>query len=298
MTKKLRPMKGEALIGEPTFPCDIYPKIDGFRGLAVDGTMMSATIKPLPNRHLQALAAQLPHGLDCEITVGTPNASDVFAKTRVGCMTEDGEFDFIFNVFDQHHTPDMPHHARLAAIKEAVDSLSPDLRLICNVLKAVRVHNMRELESAEAAFIAAGYEGVIGRDPDSPYKYGKSTAKELAMWKLKRFQDAEAVIVGAVELMRNNNAATVDARGLTVRGQTKANKTAAGVLGALIVESNGMQFEVGTGFSAKQRDLLWQMRDSLVGQFITYKWFPHGTEDRPRHAVFKNFRDAIDITDY
>lgn len=55
------------------------------------------------------------------------------------------------------------------------------------------------------------------------------------------------------------------------------------------------EFEVGTGFTLAERDRFWRERESLVGKFVTYKFFPTGSKDRPRHPVFISFREQDDL---
>ena len=81
------------------------PKIDGIRCHIeeVNGVnvAMSRANKPIPNRSLQKRIQHFPLGLDGELTVGEPCASDVFRKTTSALMSQDGEPDFRFNVFDE-----------------------------------------------------------------------------------------------------------------------------------------------------------------------------------------------------
>jgi DNA ligase-1 len=145
-----------------------------------------------------------------------------------------------------------------------------------------------------------GYEGAIVRDPRAPYKEGRSTVKQGWMLKVKRFADDEAEVIGTVEQMRNDNEATVDELGYTKRSHHKEGKTAAGVLGALSVRGTtgqfkGVEFEIGTGFTAEQRRNLWAGREYLIGKLVSYKYFPVGVKDKPRFPTFKAFRDRRDI---
>lgn len=298
-TTRLRPMKGEPLQGLPDFPCWIFPKIDGYRGWARDGKMLSSALNVLPNKHLQSIASALPTGLDMEITVGPPNCPDTYDRTKVGCTTEEGEYDFQFWIIDRWDTPDDGFDARHASLHSMIEDLPIDVRERCTVLRPILINSVEELDHEEARIVGLGFEGIIGRRYSAKYKYGKSTAAQGDMWKLKRFEDAEATIIGFNELLRNTNEATLDERGLTKRSHKKAGKVPAGVLGNIIVRCpDGVEFEIGTGFKAAQRVELWAIRDQLIGQIVTYKWFPHGTKDRPRHGVFRRFRDPIDMTDY
>jgi DNA ligase-1 len=139
------------------------------------------------------------------------------------------------------------------------------------------------------------------RDPHGLYKFGRATAKSGELLKIKRFVDDEAVVVGVEELMHNENEAKTNALGRTERSTAKAGLRGAGTLGKLIVRrQDGVEFGIGTGFTAQQRADLWdhrRRRGPLVGKLVTYKHFANaGVKDAPRFPVFKAFRDATDLS--
>ncbi|HQT78609.1 MAG TPA: hypothetical protein PLD10_16265 [Rhodopila sp.] len=99
--------------------------------------------------------------------------------------------------------------------------------------------------------------------------------------------------------MANGNEAIINELGLTKRSTHQANKTGKGTLGALIVRGitayPGVTFRIGTGFDATQRCVFMTDRDKLLGKIVTYKHFPIGAKDAPRHPVFKGFRHATEM---
>ena len=116
------------------------------------------------------------------------------------------------------------------------------------------------------------------------------------MVKVKRFDDTELEVVGAVELYHNDNEATINELGHTQRSTAKAGLRPAGVLGALVCKWKDTTVEVGTGFTAAQRAELWRAGPaSLVGRLAKVKYFAHGMVDKPRHPVFLGWRDPADL---
>jgi DNA ligase-1 len=144
----------------------------------------------------------------------------------------------------------------------------------------------------EAAMLEAGYEGLILRDPLSPYKYGRASMKQGWMLKLKRFQDDEAEIIGVQEMMHNANEAKRDELGRTKRSSAKAGLVGTGLMGALHVRDlkSGVEFYVGTGFDDEDRAKEWKL-----GSIIKYKSFKIGVKDAPRHPVYLGLRDRRDM---
>lgn len=296
---KFRPMKGDDLVGDPRLPLIAMPKIDGIRCAMKDSQPLSNSLKVLPNLHFQRLANHPAlHGIDSELTIGDPAAKDVYRKTNSAVMTIAGEPDLTVRAFDLFDHPGT-YQERLAALHQKVATMPDELRRFVEVVPSEYITTMEQLERFEAKWVGEmGYEGVIIRCPDGPYKHGRSTLKQGWLLKLKRFLDDEAVIVGFNEQMSNQNDAQVNELGLTRRSSAKAGLVPAGVLGNVVAQWRGVEFEIGTGFTADDRASLWRNRDNLIGQLVKFKYFPVGMKDAPRHPVFLGFRDPIDMTDY
>lgn len=210
-------------------------------------------------------------------------------------MRREGEPDFSFHAFDYLRIVGLSFSTRYDDLQRRyIEMFSEKLRVY--IVPQAFIRDSDELEDYEASTLAQGYEGVMLRIPNSGYKFGRSTEREGGLVKVKRFADAEAEIIGFVEAMQNTNEATLDAFGRTERSSVKAGLVGKDTLGALVVRSpDGIEFNIGTGFTAEQRRELWATRHFLVGQLVTYKFFPHGVKEAPRHPVFKSFRSKDDL---
>jgi DNA ligase-1 len=284
------------------FPVAATPKIDGIRAVMINGKLVSRTLKPIPNKYIrEILESVLPDGADGEILYGKN-----FQDSTSAVMTSKGNTDladvFSFYWFDYlKESADKPYVDRTKDIeiyikknKQVVTSVSDKACII--PLYPVIIDNQKHLDKYEKECLEQGYEGLIVRNPDGRYKFGRSTLKEGLMLKLKRFQDAEATVIGYEELRHNMNEAVEDALGHKKRSSHKDNKQAGGVLGSLIVEtSDKIQFKIGTGFNAAQRKLLWESRKKIIGKTVKYKFLEIGVKDAPRHPVFMGFRDTMDM---
>jgi DNA ligase-1 len=135
------------------------------------------------------------------------------------------------------------------------------------------------------------------RDPNGRYKFGRSTAKEGILLKVKRFSDAEAVIVGFEERMHNGNPATTDALGHTERSSHKENLTGRGDLGALVVKCElfESEFNIGTGFDDATRKEIWDNRETYLGKVVKFKYQTAGMKDVPRFPVYVGLRHENDL---
>ena len=98
-----------------------------------------------------------------------------------------------------------------------------------------------------------GGEGLIGRYPSAPYKFGRSTLKSGSLLKFKFFVDAEFEVIGFEEQYENTNEATVNELGETSRSSHKENMVPKNTLGSLILKWEDKTFRCGTGFTDEQR---------------------------------------------
>lgn len=291
----MKPMLAVEAPKELKFPLYASPKLDGVRCLVQAGRVLSRTLKPIPNLFVQSsLSFSFFNGLDGELVVGSPFDKDVYRRTNSGVMSQDGEPDFTFYVFDYYTYPDIPYKRRL----ETLNEWSRDNKFVRAVLLEQRlIENENDLLDYERKMLEIGYEGLILRNPNGIYKYGRSTAREGYLLKLKRFTDGEAKIVGFEELMHNGNEAEIDELGHTKRSSHQENLVAMGTLGALNVEdcATGVAFKIGTGYTAQHRKHIWQNRSNLIGSIVKYKHFEIGVKDAPRFPVWLGFRNSIDI---
>ena len=269
------------------FPVLASPKLDGVRAIVRDGVVLSRALKPIPNKWVQQRFSHLEH-FDGELIVGASNHPDVLRTTTSGVMRVEGEPDVSFHVFDH-----VENHARLYTVR--YDLLEEDTEINVFVVPQHELMNTFELNAFEHEVLAEGYEGVMLRHPDAPYKFGRSTAREGYLLKVKRFHDAEFEIVGFEEEMFNANEATTSELGRTKRSSHKANKIPKGRLGALVLKYGDTTFNCGTGFNDAERENIWAERERYLGQFAKIKYFAHGIKDVPKLPSFLGIRDVRDM---
>lgn len=302
--KPFRPMKGEHAPEDLSllrYPVLVAPKLDGVRCVVRDGVAISNSLKPLPNRYLQDCVRRYDgalDGLDGELIVGSPVGGDVINRTTSGIMSEDGEPEFTFHVFDHflHPAPFQERH-EYAAARVVGLCLRSDIRSFCQPVPHWIAGTPEALAFIEEQCVTEGYEGVMLRDPAGPYKHGKATVREGWLLKLKRFQDEEAEILEFIEQMTNTNEATTDARGLAKRSTAKAGKVAAGTLGAIRCRmlADGIEF-TASGGTEEQAAQLWARRDQLIGKIAKIKhWGRTHPERKPRFPQFIALRHPIDM---
>ena len=293
MTTIFKPMLAtDAVLDKLRFPLLASPKLDGIRAIVRDGVVYSRSNKPIPNKHVQSLFGHL-NTLDGELIVGLPTAKDCYTQTTSHVMSQDkADFPVTFYVFDCVRDVGANYICRQRWLTEACENTFAGV----NVLEQVDIRHIDELLQYENDCLEDGYEGLILRDPNAPYKMGRSTVNEGYLLKLKRFVDAEAVVIGFEERMHNGNEATVSELGRTKRSSHKAGKSGRGDLGALVCRYEGIEFNVGTGFSDDERARIWQDQTGHLGRIVKFKYFPVGVKEAPRHPVFLGWRDPRDMS--
>jgi DNA ligase-1 len=294
-----RPMKGVQVTDFSTlrFPLMASPKIDGFRCVLSDQAYTSR-LKSFPNLKVHNyFKGLLPKGvmLDGEIVVGKRRGEGVLRRTSSGVTSEEGKPDFTLWVFDAPR-PGVTFINRLKLARGHVKDL--DKKRV-RYLKHVRLDNLEELQTYLDWCLSKGFEGIMLRHPDGPYKEGKSTLREHYLIKIKPFITQEARIIGYYEEMENTNEAKKDATGKSKRSSHKKGKKPKGTLGGLIGLDlvTGVEVRVGGGFSKGQRKEFWERleRGEMLGDIFTYKKQVAGEKDKPRHPVFVGIRPMIDM---
>lgn len=302
MSNNFKPMlAGKAPEPEAVrYPVRVSHKLDGVRAVVRGGRVLSRNLLELPCPTVQELFGDPRFdGFDGELIVGDPTAPDAFRRTsslvtaRAHLIGEARE-QLTFHVFD-----DWAHDGHF---QHRFDNLSKRILKAAKQLKVVphlHVVNHHALELYEELAVDHGYEGIMLRDPLGRYKHGRSTTKEGLLLKLKRFEDAEALVLECKELQHNEN--EVRTGGLAQRRSSKKLGMVGGaMLGAFHVmglngKYKGVKFDVGTGFKQAERQAFWESQAGLRGKVINYRYFPLGSKDKPRFPTFRGFRHRADM---
>ena len=263
------------------FPLLMTPKIDGIRCLKVDGKVLTRSFKPVRNRHIAEQLAALPDGVDGELVLRDADFSD----SQSGIMSADGAPDFLYCCFDLASSD--PYRVRVSSLPTVSDAAW------YQPIVPALAQNLGDFLWYEEKQVEAGYEGVVARSLDSPYKFGRSSLREGFMLKYKRFSDSEAVIIGFVEAMENLNEATRDAIGRLQRLGGNMGFFPKGTLGGFLVRDGDVEFSIGTGkgLTAALRQHIWDNQPSYLGRVVNYRFQSVGAKDRPRFPSFQSFKE-------
>jgi len=296
-----KPMLAEKVEDYKTlrFPLIATPKLDGIRCLMIGGRALTRSFKGIPNNYIREnLEGYLPDGLDGEILIGA-NFQDVGS----GVMSQDGEPDFEYHVFDFVDSAefgasglDQPYEARIRNLRRLVPMLPRWVRYV----HETRLESLDDLDAYLANMRERGEEGACLRLPEGRYKCGRSTLREHLLLKVKFFDDSEAIITGFEEATRNDNPKEKDNFGNTKRSSHKANKVLKGTTGKILARDihSGQLIKVGTGkgFNDALKQEMWLNPEKFIGRMFKYQFQGIGTKDSPRIPSFQGFRDERDMS--
>lgn len=291
----------------------MQPKIDGMRVLNVNTIPTSRSGKEYKQRHIRQWFQDMPSmaGFDGEVVAGLAYHADSFRDAMSGIRAEDGANEFTFYVFDHFHQPSWAYKDRLALVSDWLKHYDPEkcshvfrqngYAAQIEVCPTMRVTSLEEIDRFEAKFIRDGWEGAILRRDDRPYKFGRATALDGTLTKMKRFEDAEAIVVGYEPVYTNTNEATESPLGYTERSSHQEGLIPIERLGALqcqLLTDRSISFNIGVfrGLTHSDRDMLWENRDTLIGRIAKFKHQGYGGGyDKPRTPVWLGWRNPIDL---
>lgn len=281
-------------ISKLKYPVWVTPKLDGIRCLKIDGKAVSRKFKPIPNNYVRTwIETHCPDGFDGEIIC----PGKTFNETQSLIMTEEGTPDFQYVVFDYvKETLRTAYLDRMNYLLAYFMAHGQTMNFAAPLFPKIIINEILLKDELDLR-LSRGYEGIMIRSGNGPYKCGRSTLREGFLLKLKVFADSEATVVGFEERLHNNNEAKTDELGHTKRSSHKANLVPAGTLGNLLVKDikTGVEFGIGTGMDDALRLEIWNNQQKYLGKIVNYQHQPFGEKDKPRFPSFRGFRDERDL---
>ena len=289
------------------YPVIASPKIDAWRSFNYLGEPHTRSGKTIPNEHTR-IVLSLPelNGLDGELVCGSPDdlsaAIDPNAMQRAqsAFSTHAGQPEFTWYIFDdleRHHNNYWDWWRGQLSPRFSGPGVFK-LPSFCKLIPQVFITNDNELSQFVRETLDQGYEGVVTRDPKSPYKHGRSTRKQEWSLKIKEYTYEEGILVMLNERMENQNIAERDELGYLKRSGHQAGKVGANTLGSFTLRrpNSPETFNVGCGhLDAGERQRIWDLSNT-VQPIITFRHFATtGVVNRPRQAQFVAFRAKEDL---
>jgi len=299
----LRPMKPppgclpDSELGKLRFPLYGSPKFDGLRMSVQGGALLSSTLKPIPNPYAQqAFARSLFENFDGEGIVGDPTDGLAFGRSTSFFMGSEQPLEKVtWYIFDRI-TPEPFIKRRIEGLTEHNTVIWP---YAFTHVRHTQVNNLYEFLTFERECVNQGYEGAMFRNPDAYYKHGRATLKGQELIRRKPVEDGEALVIDCVEGEINLNPSLPNELGLLKKSSSKAGKIPSGTLGSYLVKGltcfPGVVFNVSAFGTDAENKARWEVRHSLKGKILKFKYQRYGSKDAPRQPIGLGFRDRGDM---
>lgn len=229
----------------------VSEKYDGIRAFWTGQELLTRSGKRIhaPNEWTKHLPSE---PLDGELWLGRQTFEQLSSIARKKKPNEQDWRKVKYMVFD------LPEHPgifveRYYQLKELINSQAhPLLKLV----RQTPIHDHETLNQQLEKITQKGAEGLMLRQISSYYTAGRTND----LLKVKPYMDSDAIVIG--------------------HQQGKGKYT--NMLGALIVMDNdGQEFKIGTGFSDEERE-----HPPQVGETVTYQYHGHTRTGVPRFASF------------
>ena len=247
------------------FPVIVQPKRDGVRIAMTteNGTTVAIT---RGGKRLVVSGVQMPANvvLDAELFAPWDQLTSILAGSLTIADSDACVYVFDAVTTEQWHTRagDTPYAQRLENAARCVAELGS---AFVKVFESSLVHNAKQLHEHYAQALANGFEGVVVKDPRAAYAFAK-----VGITKIKPRHTWKCTV--------RDWAAGSDCRSF----------------GAWVVELNGVETRVGTGYSNAMRDeFLTSNPSTYVGRVVEVQGQELTAHGKIRFPSFVRFRDDV-----
>lgn len=249
-----KPMKSKDYKREKIiFPVICEPKLDGDRGIYIDGNFYSSNNKKIwgldhITQHLKKLNAPL---LDGELFIPKRPQNESSGILRSNTIKKPAIW---YNIFDAPEI-ELYYKDRLLYCSIYDDT---DSHII--LTQSVEVNSLLKLNNYYAQCLNDGYEGIMIKNPFHYYQQGKISWDWM---KKKEIHSVDILIIDFVE------------------GTGKYIN----MLGYLICLYENKKVRIGYGFKDKERKEFWENRNKMKGKIIEVRY-----QNKTKNGIFRHPR--------
>jgi len=297
LAQTFNPKKGFKL------PCMAQPKVDGVRAyILIDDenkcTINSRNHKPWLNMDFitELFAKYKNIVFDGELYNHNMSFQQLMKLVKLKTITEKNELlkkiqnNVEYHIFDCHFTndKDMSFEDRYNFLL----SIEKDFKdTPIKFIKSTTIKTKEDIDILHDKYVKEGYEGIILRDPKSPYEYKRSKFLQ----KFKKFFDYEFEVIGYDKEMQNDIPLVVWKCKTSVEEKSfkKLYNEMKEQLNYKNIELTNKEFNVRPRGTNEFRAILYKEADKYIGKKLTVIFQELTDDGIPRFPVGKNFRDDI-----
>jgi len=269
----------------------IQPKIDGLRGIAFGGGIKTRSLKEfgnkaLPERMKGLIEASDALGLyiDGEFDSLSTSFNDLSGILR--SFNKPLPDDLVFKIFDIYD-PRKPLQPAIERWQRANASAIPN----CDVIQNIPWPD--DFTDAFQFALDEGYEGLMVKRKDAPYKCGRGTYKQGIIYKMKPYESFDCIVTGFEQatVVREGAEKKTNELGRSETSRKKGDRVPIESVAALWVDYQGMPLKVSlASLTHPERAALWADRCNYLNKYIEFKGMLLGAKDLPRHPMFVRWR--------
>jgi DNA ligase 1 len=189
------------------YPCFVQPKYDGTRSIGLPGQgkgvpcLFSRQRKAYPHlEHIQAVLQKLPKGspLDGELYTTKHKFQKIVGLVKQKTIKEEDKEKHndiqlhVYDIVDDTKT----FEERYAELQKLFKDYASVIGSVLQLCPTVRITKKEDLKPKHDEYVAAGFEGLMIRNPKGLYAVGQRSADLL---KMKEFEDDEYEVVDFYE---------------------------------------------------------------------------------------------------
>jgi DNA ligase-1 len=276
------------------YPLLVSYKLDGIRCIFKDGQMYSRALKQFPNiklrerfQHIAKYTLETGLVFDGELLAKSITFNELSGITRQ--LDKELPDDLFFYCFDCviDNDFDAPFKHRVDWIKRL------DMTNYVKILPQTIVKDSIGINLLYANALDWGCDGLILRDPNGRYKFGRGTIKEGLIYKMKPFQTFDAKITGVIQAteVREGAEKKINELGRSVTSKKLADRVLIEKAAAFVVMYEGKELKVTIAMTDEEKMDVWKNQSKYLGRMIEYKGMLVGAKDLPRHPVYIRMRD-------
>ncbi len=301
------------------FPKFASTKLDGIRCVFKGGEMLSRSLKQIQSKQLQEKFKHIKqesddsriifdgelyaHGRSFQTITKAVMSQDIFNKTSIKRIIKEqncSENEAI--EWAQHLIDDIQFFCFDSLDTDFVDETFKErqfnIRVIMKnqpyvtVVEQVEVNSWEEVQTRFKVVLDEGYEGLMLKDKDSTYKFGRNTLKENVFFKVKPYVTVDMKVTGFVQAteVREGAEKKVNELGRSVTSKKKNDRVPVDMASGVVVDWKGVDLKVNLSQTHDERKEIWNNKDKYLGQYIEFKYLDVGMKDLPRHPTSIRWR--------